>query len=612
MVSLGTGVVFAQPQESGPLSWDGVAVGMQGGAFGGTPAGFHGYSLVDGSGSHFAGFDLTYDRHVRPHLTIGATTDVSFVAEPPFSAGETPELFGTVRGRVGYATRQWRPYGTGGFAWTRNRRADSSEFAHRLGWSAGAGLERALAPRWTLDAEYLYSRFGGADASAGPLSATMSMPQFRLGVNYRVSPGSEAAPPLLSALDISGWAVHGQMTYLTQYAAPFRAPYRAANSLDANSGRETWDVTLYVGHELWTGGAVWVNPEIDQGYGLSNTLGVAGFPSGEAYKVGYTHPYVRVPRAFVQQVFNLGGEIQTVEGAVNQLATTRSANRVVLTAGKFSVSDLFDTVTYAHDPRNDFMNWALVDAGTFDYAADAWGFTYGAALEWYYGVWTARAALFDLSAVPNSVDLDSHVGQYQTVYEIEHRHAIGTHPGKLSFDGFLTRGRMGRFDDAIALAQATREPADIAAVRRYTTRPGVNVNVEQQLSSYTAVFGRVGVADGTLEPYEFADIDRTASGGISLSGTRWGRPTDIFAIAALVNDISSAHRAYLNAGGLGILVGDGQLPHPGAERIVETYYRVPLCRLWQLTGDYQFVVNPAYNRDRGPVSVFAARLHWQF
>jgi high affinity Mn2+ porin len=181
----------------------------------------------------------------------------------------------------------------------------------------------------------------------------------------------------------------------------------------------------------------------------------------------------------------------------------------------------------------------------------------------------------------------------------------------MSIVGFLTRGRMGRFDDAIALAQLTGGAADIAAVRRYASRGGVNVNFGQQVADGIGLFARAGFADGNREPYEFTDIDRTASVGASVSGKRWGRPDDTFGIAGVVNSVSGVHQAYLNAGGLGILVGDGQLPHPGPEQILEAYYSFPLGD-WLVTADYQFIVNPAYNRDRGPVSVIGARLRTQF
>ena len=182
-------------------------------------------------------------------------------------------------------------------------------------------------------------------------------------------------------------------------------------------------------------------------------------------------------------------------------------------------------------------------------------------------------------------------------------------PGKLALVGFVSRGRMGSYDDA--LAQETREPPNTADVRRYASRPGLNLNAEQQIVPDVGIFGRFGWADGQVEPYEFTDIDRTASAGLSLGGKRWGRPADTLGIAGVINGISDAHIAYLNAGGLGILVGDGQLPHPGLEEIVETYYRVAFGS-WQVTADYQFIVNPAYNRDRGPVSVISARVRRQF
>ncbi|HKF68258.1 MAG TPA: carbohydrate porin, partial [Vicinamibacterales bacterium] len=534
---------------------------------------------------------------------------------------ETPTVFGSLRGRLSYTRQAWRATATGGFAWTRDQitvtnTATDAVFARRVGWTAGAGLERTLTSAWRLNVGYLYARFGAADFGAfaeAPTTPTLSMQQLRVGLSYALTGsgfGDEKRLPI-APLDLSGWAVHGQLTFVSQYATPFRAPYRGTNSLDPNAGRQTADVTLYLGRRLWEGAALWINPEIDQGFGLSNTLGAAGFTSGEAYKLGYSYPYARVPRAFVQQTINLGGLPETVDSGLNQFAGTRTANRLVVTVGKFSVSDLFDTISYAHDPRNDFLNWTLIDAGTFDYAADAWGFTYGAALEWYQYAWTARAGLFDLSNVPNSPDLDSTFSQNQFVYELEHRHAINTLTGKIALVGFVTRGRMGRFDDAVALARITGEPANIAAVRRYNTRPGANLNFEQQLSSNVGVFGRAGLADGSLEPYEFTDVDRTLSAGVSVTGTRWGRSGDTLAVAAVINNIIGSHRAFLNAGGLGILVGDGQLPHPGTERIVETYYRLSLGS-WQITADYQFIVNPAYNRDRGPVSALALRLHTQF
>jgi high affinity Mn2+ porin len=170
---------------------------------------------------------------------------------------------------------------------------------------------------------------------------------------------------------------------------------------------------------------------------------------------------------------------------------------------------------------------------------------------------------------------------------------------------------MGSFTDAIALAAVTGGPADIAAVRRYNSRGGLSLNLEQQITDELGVFARAGIANGNIEPYEFTDVDRTIAAGLALSGKQWGRPDDTFGFAGVVNGITGVHQAFLNAGGLGILVGDGMLPHPGFEHIVEAYYQLPVS-YFKLTLDYQLIVNPAYNTDRGPVSVVGARMHAQF
>ena len=408
------------------------------------------------------------------------------------------------------------------------------------------------------------------------------------------------------------FAIHGQLTYVEQETSGFTAPYRGPNSLSPGIGRETADATLYAGARLWSGAELWINPEIDQGFGLDNTLGAAGFPSGEAYKVGKKKPYLRLPRLFVRQTLDLDETREAIDGSANQFEGYHSPNRLVFTAGKFGVTDVFDTNRYAHDPRADFLNWAAVDAGTFDYAADAWGYTVGAAAEWYQGSWTLRAGVFDLSNVPNSEHLEPGAHEFQIDAELEKRHEFHALPGRVLLTVFDSRGRMGLLDEAVRLAQETGTPVDIGALRRYRSRLGVSLGLEQQLSADLGAFARAGKAAGNVEAYEFTDIDRTVSLGLSLKGSRWSRPGDAVGVVGIINSISAARQRYLDAGGLGILVGDGQLPHPGPERIVETYYDLaPLPHL-NLTLDYQWVQHPAYNEDRGPASIFAVRVHLQF
>ncbi len=613
---------------------------------------FQPFNAFTEAGSFFAGLQAGYNYMLPNRLVIGAEVDASFPAWPnlagisiggtsTFSSpigeenySETMLSFGTVRGRVGYAPGNWLFYATGGFAWSYDHLTltqlasgtTESPFLWRLGWAAGAGVEVPVAPHWTARLEYLFTDYGISGVTfagvAQRFDSDFSLQELRAGLNYRF--GNDATPANAVATapatpDVDRINFHGQATFVWQGYPAFRSPYAGTNSLPGGGeGRETSDVTLFAGVRLWQGAELWINPEIDQGFGLNDTRGVAGFPSAEAYKLGADYPYARVHRAFVRQTINLGGETEKVDADVNQFAGSQTANRLVLTIGRFAIVDIFDTNKYANNPKSDFLNWSVVNAGTFDYAADAWAYSYGAAAEWYQGRWTLRGGIFDLSATPtggispSGYGLDPTFDQFQLVGEIEERHELWGEPGKLKITGFLNRGDAGEFAAAIALAQATGQPANINAVRAYISRPGVSLNLEQQVTETVGVFARAGWADGNVEPWDFTDIDRTISAGVSVSGKQWDRPDDTIGIAGVVNGISSVHEAFLNDGGLGILVGDGMLPHPGPEQIMEAYYSYALSSSTRLSVDYQLIVNPGYNEDRGPVSVFGARLHAQF
>src|SRR5258708_9194668 len=314
-----------------------------------------------------------------PNL-IGGTQVISSPAIGQASYAEKMQFSGTVRGRIGYAPAHWLVYATGGLAWTYEQFtrtqisgmpaggtavADTVEnlfIVPRTGWTLGAGAEVALPSNWSARLEYLYTDYGSRSVSfplgAQRFTSDLVTQSIRLGFNYR--PGAEAlkgdffakGPP---ALEYDNFSLHGQTTYLQQYAFPFRAPYHGPNSLDSNQGRETWDVTLYAGLKLWEGAELWINPEILQGFGLSSTLGVAGFPSGEAYKLGSSVPYTRLSRTFVRQTIDLGGETQKVEAGLNQLAGSQTADRPVITVGKFNIADIFDTNRYAPHTRPHFQ-----------------------------------------------------------------------------------------------------------------------------------------------------------------------------------------------------------------------------------------------------------------
>lgn len=604
------------------------------------------------TGSFFMGTQAGYNYMFANRMVLGLEADASFATFPNLngvsiggitnfnspvigsaSYGETVLSFGTVRGRIGYAPGNWLFYATGGFAWTYDQLsltqlgsgANDSPFLWRLGWTAGAGVEVPIAPNWTAKGEYLWTGYPTATASFPDLgqriSSGLTLQEFRLGLNYHFNDGAPVSQAAASRLTpyADMISLHGQATIVDQAYPSFRSPYEGPNSLSGGGqSRETFDLTLYAGVKLWRGAEFWFNPEIDQGFGLNDTHGMAGFPSAESYKEGSIYPYARVQRAFLRQTIDLGGDSEKVDSDINQFAGTRSTDRLVLTVGRFGVVDIFDTNKYANNPKTDFLNWSAINAGTFDYAADAWGYTYGAAAEWYRGRWTLRGGIFDLSTTPTGgvsplgPTLDSTLQQFELVGEIEERHELWGQPGKIKITGFLNRGSAGTFADAIALAQATGLPADITAVRSYTSRPGVSINLEQGITDTLGVFARAGWADGNIEPWDFTDVDRTVQAGISLNGKNWGRPDDTIGVMGIVNGITSEHVAFLNAGGLGILVGDGQLTNYGLERIMEAYYSYAVTASMRFTLDYQFVVNPGYNADRGPVNIFAARYHWQF
>jgi high affinity Mn2+ porin len=627
---------------------------------------FQTIDTFDEAGSFFAGVQAGYNYVLPNRILLGAEVDASFPSFQTVRSGVNPfglsvggisaftsptlgpvNLFetvlwsGTARARIGYAPGNWLFYATGGFAWTYNQQSltqlstsnTDTPFVWRLGWTAGAGVEVPVAPHWAARLEYLYTGYGNHNtpyfSGAQPVTSDWSVQELRAGLDYQFDNGAAASAPLVFKGPASPAAdnlnIRGQTTFVWQGYPSFRSPYEGPNSLPGvSNARETFDTTLFVGLRPWAGAEIWFDPEIDQGHGLAETHGVAGFPSGEAYKFGSDDPYARLQKYFLRQTIDLGADTEKVEADANQFAMTQTSNRLVLTVGKFAVVDMFDTNKYANSAKDDFLNWSIINAGTFDYAGDAWGYSYGGAAEWYQGIFALRGGIFDMSASPagggdnaQAYGLDPTFKQFELVGEIEERHQLWGEPGKLKITGFLIRGNTGSFQDAINLAAMPGplfgDVTDaLAAVRHYQSRPGVSLNFEQQVNDWVGVFARAGWADGSVETWDFADIDRTVSGGVSLSGKQWGRPDDTIGVAGVVNGLAPVHQAYFAAGGMGLLIGDGQLPSYATEDIFETYYSYAITSATKVTFDYQFVANPAYNAQRGPVNFFAGRFHTEF
>ncbi|NBV23896.1 MAG: hypothetical protein EBS05_18495 [Proteobacteria bacterium] len=247
--------------------------------------------------------------------------------------------------------------------------------------------------------------------------------------------------------------------------------------------------------------------------------------------------------------------------------------------------------------------------GAWDYPADALGYTSGAAVEWNEPAWAARAGTFLVPRYANGTSMDkSFTRSWSTVYELEHRHTLGERPGAVRGLVFLTQAQMGSYSETVA------NPAlggNILATRAWRHKYGFGLNAEQELAPDLGAFLRAGWNDGQNQTWMFTDVDRTVSAGLSLKGRTWGRSEDTLGLAGVVNGISLDHRRFLAVGGTGITVGDGSLNY-APEILLETYYDARLP--WHIHAmlDFQFVTNPAYNRDRGPVPIVGCRLHWEY
>ena len=424
------------------------------------------------------------------------------------------------------------------------------------------------------------------------------------------SPGSGQASTNPAPPDLQVWNFHVQNTSGFQTHPSFPSEYKGPNSLDPKAEiKDTISVDVMGGVRLWRGAEFFGDVVIWQGYGLSNTLGLAGFPNGEAYRIGRTYPDAYLCRAFVRQTIGFGGEKEASEDEPFDLHGTRAVRNLTITAGHFSAKDIFDANAYANDSRSQFMNWALVANVTWDYPANTLGFTNGAAVELNSRAWSERVGIFQVSEVANGMRMDWNVAKaWSAVGEIERRYSPRGHAGALRLLAYDERAHMGSYQDTI---DNPRLGADIDLTAAYRYKYGFGVNLEQEIRKNLGIFARLGWSDGKNQVWEFTDVDRTATTGLSLKGARWRRPEDALGLALVVDGISAAHRQFLAAGGLGITVGDGALDYR-SERVAETYYNWKIAKHFQLTLDYQFVQNPAYNHARGPVDLFALRFHTEY
>lgn len=623
-----------QPQ----FDWSGFYIGAHTGYGGGRPD----TTAFDPSatnartnyGGAIGGVQAGYNFVLPSRVLLGVEADMSFldyldsgnvvtsIATPNAALLHQLDYAGTVRGRIGYAAPNWMIYATAGLAFAGERflyesgGIENKTLHQRVGWAAGAGIETAIAPQWTARLEYLYSDYGTANVALAPgarVNSALDFQTIRLGLNRKIDIGGVASASTVSGSNPdtdNRWEIWGQSTYLGQGYPAFNAPYSGPNSLTPNAQyKATWSNSLYINARLWDGGEFYFNPELLQGFGLDNTVGLGGFSSGEAQKSNFPYPRFNPSRIYLRQTFGFGGEQETLEGGPSQLSGKEDISRLTLQAGKFAVLDVFDGNAYAKDPRKDFMNWSIWAPGAFDYAADKVGLTYGTTAELNQKNWAFRLGYFLMDAESNSNNFDMKIfsrGEY--VAELEQRYMLFGQPGKLRTIGWLNSAFAGSYRETL------NDPAlnlDISQTRKGRIKYGYVVNLEQAVTDDIGLFGRWSWNDGKTEIMAFTDIDASLSGGASIKGTAWGRPEDVVGIGGAINALSRDHRDFIAAGGLGVLIGDGRLNY-SEEKILETYYAIALNKQLTVTADYQYVRNPAYNADRGPASIFSGRLRGEF
>lgn len=406
------------------------------------------------------------------------------------------------------------------------------------------------------------------------------------------------------------WSLHGQATTVTQGHGAFPSSYAGDNSFEARKEiRNSFTSTLFLGRRLWEGAELYVNPELSAGQGVSHVSGLGAAPNGEISRVSSPELKLALARVFLRQVLDLGGSTEPVAADQNQLGGSRNRRRVTISAGKLAMGDIFDGNTFTHDPRTQFLNLSLVDSSSWDYPADTKGYSWGLALEFNWDRWALRAGSFMEPSTANGAYFDHRVDRARgDVIEVEHDHEIGGKTGQVRILGYANRASMGSYHEAL---QVTFPPDVIATRQPGRIKYGWGLSADQSLTADLGAFVRAGWNDGRTETWAFTEVDRTLAAGLSLAGTAWERPLDRFGLALAANGLAPDHRDYLAAGGLGFMLGDGRLSY-GQERLLETFYVIALGRLFTVTLDAQRIWNPGYNCDRGPVDLFALRLHAQF
>jgi high affinity Mn2+ porin len=410
--------------------------------------------------------------------------------------------------------------------------------------------------------------------------------------------------------------ISGQMNFIFQTHPDFHADYSGQNSLLPHYEKATSRVlTLYTGVRLTNSFEAIVDIEETGGAGLSQSLGVAGFPNLDVVRNPQISKAPYLARAIIDKVFSFSSEKIENERGPLSLFDELPVRRLEIRAGKFGMVDFFDQNSVGSDSHLQFTNWAIDDDGAYDYAADTRGYTWGVVADYEDRVWGVRFAEAVMPVVANGIDFEWNLSKaHAENVEFELRYGlIPKKSGVIRLLGFSNHANMGIYRNAVTQFEEGLTPIpEITAHPWHTTQKyGFEVNIEQSLTRDLVAYGRWGWNNGRTESFVYTEIDSTFAEGLGLYGSRWHRKQDRAGIAFVSNAISKDHQSYLAHGGYGFIIGDGALTY-GRENILETYYTAHVWRGIYTGPGLQYVVNPAYNKDRGPVIVPTFRLHVEY
>jgi high affinity Mn2+ porin len=429
---------------------------------------------------------------------------------------------------------------------------------------------------------------------------------FALTVCTCAAQDRDSQPPPASAEPTQAWNLFFQSTSIGQYHGTFPSPYAGQFSLQNHpESVVSLTATVYLGLRLTRNTGLYFNPELAGGRGFSGVNGLANSSNGELPRVASATPKPYLARLFVTHDFGWGDATEKVEGDENQLGGSRSVNRYTITLGRFTMTDYFDGNRYSHDPRTQFMGWGVMYNGAWDYPADVRGYTWGWVHELHLRNWSFLWGNGAMPKVANGLRFDRRLFVNRAdMFEVEHRHGSGS----VRLLSYINHARAGDYGEALRLS----DPPVVTDTRQDGTRKyGFGVSADQEVAPGIGVFGRLGWNDGQTESFAFTAIDRLATIGTSVNGSRWRRKRDTAASEITFAGISPVHREYLANGGYDFLIGDGTLRY-GRETIWESYYSAFVGAGFTVSLDAQRVWNPAYNRDRGPLWIASLRLHLEF